>query len=72
MSNHKPVKTISIGSAGFFCENCGRSATSTNTTLRVYKDGREVQIDHCGECKVTQETEFWRGPTTRVQNKETK
>lgn len=72
MPKDKVVKTYSIGASSFFCENCGHSTHSTNTTMRIYKSGAEVQVDHCEDCKVTQETEFIKGPTTRVKNKENK
>ena len=70
MLKDKVIKTINLGSSGFFCENCLCSRNSTNTTIRIYKSGIETQIDHCAECKVTQETEYIKGPTLRVENKD--
>lgn len=65
----KPTKTISIGARSMWCENCNRTTHSTNTTLRIYKRGTNVQIDHCAECKMTQETEYIKGPSVTIKNK---
>lgn len=66
----KPTKTISIGVRSFYCENCNAVRYSTNTTLRIYVYGVEVQVDHCETCGRIQETEFIKGPTVRYKNKE--
>jgi len=41
-----------------FCDRCDRITISTNTTYRTYKSGTEVKVEHCEECKCTQETEY--------------
>ncbi len=69
MSHKDKVKTTySYSAKSFFCEACGGTRLSTNTTIRIYKSGREVQVDHCEVCKYEQTTEYWRGPTVRIQN----
>ena len=68
--SEKPVKTINLSSATFYCENCCSPRVSNNTVVRIYASGREVQIDNCEDCGNRQETEFWKGPKTRIQNQD--
>lgn len=65
----KAVKTISIGARAMWCESCVRTTHSTKSTLRIHKNGTEIQIDHCAECKSTQETEYIKGPSVKIRNK---
>lgn len=57
------------GANKMFCENCDQLASSTNTTYRVTKKGKNVRIEHCSICKMTQETETIHGPHISITNK---
>gem|GEM_PF-5422706 len=70
MGQDKCVRTYSISSRGFYCERCNAIRGSINTTIRVYASGIEVQIDHCDDCGQEQQTEFFKGPTIRIETKE--
>jgi len=64
------IKTIHLGTRPMWCENCGGLTYSSKTTLRIYRGGKEVQLDKCEDCNKTQETEYFKGPSTRIQNKD--
>lgn len=61
------LRTEDNGSRGMWCEFCERSSVSTRTTVRVYTSGKEVMRETCSVCGKTQETEFFKGATTRIQ-----
>lgn len=65
----KLLRTIRTNSRGMFCESCNRSTVAKRTTTRIYKGGREVERQLCGNCGDTQETEYFKGPTTRIKEK---
>jgi len=53
-----------------WCEACNGTTVAKWTTTRFYKSGREVERQLCEECDITQETEYFKGPTTRIKNKD--
>ena len=47
---------------------CDKNTTSSNTTIRITKKGREIIIYHCSDCGRTIEVERIRS-TIRIKNK---
>lgn len=64
----KLLKTYSIGSQSFYCENCVSTRFSPTTTIRIFESGIQVEINKCDVCKKEQQTEYFKGPTIRLQN----
>lgn len=65
----KPIRTFSIKAGTMYCETCNTTTIAKWTTTRIYKSGKEVERQECSECNATQETEFFRGPTTEIKTK---
>lgn len=56
-----------------YCDNCDLPSFSSKTTIRHTKDGREIVIQHCGNCNARVEIEFKKkGSRTRIKNKKSK
>ena len=66
----QPIDTKHIKSGSMWCEMCESTTIAKYTTTRFYKGGREVEVQKCSECNNTQETEYYKGPTTRIKNRE--
>ena len=49
-----------------WCEWCADIAIAAQTTIRIDKDGHETVIEYCGHCMRRTETEFFKGPTTKI------
>ncbi len=69
MDTEKPIDTKYIKSGSMWCEMCESTTVANYTTTRFYTGGREVEVQKCSECKNIQETEYFKGPTTRIKNK---
>lgn len=65
----QPIRTHSVKAGSMWCETCETSTTAVYTTTRFYTGGREVERQMCSECKNVQETEYFKGPTTRIKNR---
>ena len=65
----KPLRTVKTKSSSMFCESCGTQTIAKRTTIKIYKNGREVEREVCSECEITQETEYFKGLTTKIRNK---
>jgi len=48
-----------------FCDFCGITY-SVQTTIRLTPDGHEILVEYCGHCMRKSETEFVKGPSTRI------
>lgn len=55
-----------------FCDNCDQLSSSTNTTYRITKKGKNIVIQHCSICKMTIESELIQGTHVSIINKNTK
>jgi len=65
----KPIRTIRANSGAMWCESCEHQTVATHITTRIYKGGKEVERQVCSDCENIQETEYFKGPTTRIKNK---
>ncbi len=66
----KVIRTIRISAGSMFCEACNSTRPAKWTMTRIYKSGKEVERQICAECENVQETEYLKGPTTRIENKD--
>lgn len=48
-----------------WCDWCGIS-TSAQTTIRITSDGHEILVEYCSHCMRKSETEYVKGPTTKL------
>lgn len=69
MPVEKPLETIRITSGAMWCENCEHNTLAAWTSTRIYTHGKEIERQKCRECNRVQETEYFKGPTTRIKNK---
>lgn len=65
----KPLRTTRRTHGSMWCETCGQATGSKWTQIKIYKNGREIERQLCIECNTIQETEYYKGPTTRIKNK---
>jgi len=49
-----------------WCDWCATTTRSVQTTFRVTKDGHEILIEYCENCLRKSETEYIKGPTTKL------
>lgn len=65
----KPLSTVRTRYGSMWCETCIAATLAEWTSTKIFKNGREVARQKCRECDTIQETEYWKGPTTRIKNK---
>lgn len=70
MSHDTLIKEVTQQGGGFWCESCNAVRTATKIVRHIFKSGRELQVSWCGECGSREETEFFKGPTVRIKNRE--
>lgn len=70
MAKDKVLEETQRGEMAMWCETCNRQTVSRHTMFRLYRSGYEVRIDNCTDCGNRQETEYIKGPTVRIKNKQ--